>query len=202
MWPREPQRSQSVNKHVLADVPCRPQGANYGLRASVRRNTIAYKGNFWIPWGPLRAHGDSIFEVNKKVKLDTQRSLCFCGPGVCFGLTSGRVGGAWEAVWTVQAWADSMFTIFQNTTGILDTVHHSLRKTLDLGGLGELIWVFLLRLLSIRAQILAYGCACRVHELSHGPRGPIRTQIFDQGSASWAPLCSLWPKRPTREPIC
>ena len=67
MGPREPQRSQSGNKHVLADVPCRPQLANYGLRGSIRRNTTAYKGDFWIPWG----HGDSIFEVNKKVKVDT-----------------------------------------------------------------------------------------------------------------------------------
>ena len=50
-------------------------------------------------------------------------------------------------------------------------MHHSLQKTIDLLALGELVLVFVLHLLSIRAQILAYGCAGRVHELIYGPRG-------------------------------
>ena len=33
-----------------------------------------------------------------------------------FGLTLGRVGSAWKAVWTAQAWADCIFAIFQKTT--------------------------------------------------------------------------------------
>ena len=62
----------------------------------------------------------------------------------------------------------SHIRFFQKTTHILATVHYSLQKTLDLGAFGELILVFVVHLLSFREQILACGCACRVHELSTG----------------------------------